>query len=140
MPSCGAGSASCSPRSATTRWGARSVGARVSSARRIVYLVGALGCSAAGALLAVSQLDVQPASVFNIQWSAEMIFVTIVFFLLQQNLSNEGAWYLIIFGALALAVAIWAPKGLWGTATRKLRIQLFPVGYYVGRTRRASRR
>ncbi len=134
--------------------GARSAGARVVTARRIVFLVAALGCGAAGALLAVSQLNVQPASVFNVQWSAEMIFVTmiggigtiegpilgsVVFFLLQQNLAHEGAWYLIIFGALAVVIAIWAPRGLWGTATAKLRVQLFPVGYYVGRTRRRDR-
>ncbi|HVC24135.1 MAG TPA: branched-chain amino acid ABC transporter permease [Acidimicrobiales bacterium] len=135
--------------------GARSAGVRVVTARRIVYLVAALGCGAAGALLAVSQLNVQPASVFNVQWSAEMIFVTmiggigtiegpilgtVVFFLLQQNLAHDGAWYLIIFGALAVAIAIWAPRGLWGTATGKLRVQLFPVGFYVGRTRRRDRR
>lgn len=134
--------------------GARSAGARVTSARRIVYLVAALGCGAAGALLAVSQLNVQPGSVFSVQWSAEMIFVTmiggigtiegpvigtIVFFLLQQNLAHDGAWYLIIFGSLAVVVAIWAPRGLWGTATARLRVQLFPVGYHVGRTRRRSR-
>jgi branched-chain amino acid transport system permease protein len=97
-------------------------------------------------LLAVSQLDVQPSSVFSVQWAAEMIFVTmigglgtiegpiigcVIFFLLQQNLAGDGAWYLIIFGALAVSVAIWAPKGLWGTATRRLRVQLFPVGYHV---------
>ena len=131
--------------------GARSAGARVATARRIVYLVAALGCGAAGALLAVSQLNVQPASVFGVQWSAEMIFVTmiggigtiegpvlgtIVFFLLQQNLAHDGAWYLIIFGSLAVAIAIWAPRGLWGTATSRLRVQLFPVGYHVGRPRR----
>lgn len=135
--------------------GARSAGVRVTSAQRVVYLVAALGCGAAGALLAVSQLNVQPVSVFNVQWSAEMIFVTmiggigtiegpilgtVVFFVLQQNLSQDGAWYLVIFGALAVVVAIWAPGGLWGTATRRLRVQLFPVGYHVGREGRRARR
>jgi branched-chain amino acid transport system permease protein len=127
--------------------GARSAGAHVASARRIVFLVAALGCGAAGALLAVSQLQVQPTSVFSVQWSAEMIFVTIIgglgtlegpilgtiiFFVLQQNLANEGAWYLIIFGCLAVVVAIWAPRGLWGVVTLKFRTELFPVSYHVG--------
>jgi branched-chain amino acid transport system permease protein len=127
--------------------GARAAGVRVASARRVVYVVAAIGCAAGGALLAVSQLDVQPSSVFSVQWSAEIIFVTmiggigtiegpilgtLIFFVLQQNLASDGAWYLIIFGALAVIIAIWAPKGLWGTATRRLRVQIFPVGYYVG--------
>ncbi len=123
---------------------ARSAGARVMATRRLVYLVAALGCGAAGALLAVSQLQVQPGSVFSIQWAAEMIFVsmiggmgtlegpivgTILFFLLQQNLAQQGAWYLIIFGSLAVVVAIWTPKGLWGALRQRTGLELFPVGY-----------
>lgn len=123
---------------------ARSAGARVMATRRLVYLVAALGCGAAGALLAVSQLQVQPASVFSIQWAAEMIFVsmiggmgtlegpilgTIIFFVLQQNLAQQGAWYLIIFGSVAVVVAIWAPRGLWGAFRQRTGFELFPVGY-----------
>jgi ABC-type branched-subunit amino acid transport system permease subunit len=126
--------------------GATSAGAKVTSARRIVFLVAALGCGAAGALLAVSQLNVQPSGVFTVQWSAEMIFVTLVgglgtiegpiigtviFFVLQQNLAQYGAWYLIIFGGIAVVVAIWAPRGIWGLVTRKLPFHFFPVGYHV---------
>jgi branched-chain amino acid transport system permease protein len=123
---------------------ARSAGARVMATRRIVYVVAALGCGAAGAILAVSQLQVQPSSIFSIQWAAEMIFVsmiggmgtlegpilgTVIFFVLQQNLAQEGAWYLIIFGAVAVLVAIWTPRGLWGAVRQRTGIELFPVGY-----------
>ncbi|HTX01573.1 MAG TPA: branched-chain amino acid ABC transporter permease [Acidimicrobiales bacterium] len=128
---------------------AASSGARVTAARRIVFLVAALGCGAAGALLAVSQLQVQPTSIFGITWAAEMIFVTMIggigtlegpivgtvlFFVLQQNLANEGAWYLIILGSVAVVVAIWAPKGIWGYVSRRLNFQVFPVGYLLSRT------
>ncbi len=123
---------------------ARSAGARVKATRRIVYVVAALGCGAAGAILAVSQLQVQPSSIFGIQWAAEMIFVsmiggmgtlegpilgTIIFFVLQQNLAQQGAWYLIIFGGVAVVVAIWTPRGLWGAVRQRTGIELFPVGY-----------
>jgi ABC-type branched-subunit amino acid transport system permease subunit len=126
--------------------GARSAGARVARARRIVFLVAALGCGAAGALLAVSQVNVQPAGLFTVQWSAEMIFVTliggigtiegpiigsIIFFVLQQNLAQQGAWYLIIFGSVAVIVAIWEPRGIWGAVTKRIRFHFFPVGYHV---------
>jgi branched-chain amino acid transport system permease protein len=81
-----------------------------------VYLIAALGCGAAGAILVISQLNVEPASAFTVQWSAEMIFVTViggigsiegpiigtmVFFALQQTLAQHGAWYLIVLGAIA---------------------------------------
>lgn len=126
--------------------GARSAGARVLRARRLVFVVAALGCGAAGALLAVDQLQVQASAVFSVQWSAEMIFVTliggigtmegpilgtIVFYLLQQNLANEGAWYLIIFGSLAVLVAIWAPKGFWGEMERRFGVSIFPLVHRV---------
>ncbi|GIH24364.1 hypothetical protein Aph01nite_26740 [Acrocarpospora phusangensis] len=109
--------------------GARSLGVRVARTRRIVYVLAAFGCGAAGALLAVSQLHVEPASAFAVQWTAQMIFVTVIgglgsvegpiigtalYFVLQQALAGYGAWYLIILGVLATAVAIWAPRGLRG--------------------------
>jgi branched-chain amino acid transport system permease protein len=124
--------------------GARSLGVRVARTRRIVYLVAALGCGAVGGLLVVSQLGAEPTSAFTIQWSAQMIFVTviggigsiegpiigaIVFFALQQTLSPFGAWYLVVLGVVAIVVAIWAPRGIWGLVAERFQIRLFPVGY-----------
>ena len=54
-----------------------------------------------------------------------------VFFILQQTLSQDGAWYLIILGAVAIAVAIWTPRGLWGLVSRRVHVRLFPVGYWL---------
>jgi branched-chain amino acid transport system permease protein len=124
----------------------RSSGARVTSARRMVFVVAAAGCGAAGAVLAISQPFVQPNSVFSLQWAAEMIFVTmigglgtiegpivgsIIFFVLQQSLQQQGAWYLIIFGTVAMVVAIWQPRGLWGAFREKFHLELLPVGHWV---------
>ena len=133
--------------------GARSLGVRVSRARRLVFMVAAAGCGAAGALLIISQLNVEPAAAFSVQWSAEMIFVTIiggigtiegpiigtiVFFVLQQTLSSHGTWYFIILGLLAMAIAIWAPRGLWGLFADRFHIRLFPVGYWLWPAGQAS--
>jgi branched-chain amino acid transport system permease protein len=126
--------------------GARSLGARVLGAKRLVYLAAAAGCGAGGALLAVSQLNVQPASVFSVQWSAQMIFVTVIggigsiegpiigavlFFALQQTLAQYGAWYLMILGGVAILVAIWSPRGIWGFISAHTRVRPFPVGYWL---------
>jgi len=135
--------------------GARSLGTSVTRAKRVVYLVAGAGCGAAGALLAVSQRFVQPGSVFSVQWSAEMIFVTViggigtiegpivgaaVFFILQQTLAQYGAWYLIILGVVAIVVAIWTPRGLWGLVSRRVHVRLFPVGYWLRPPGRAGSR
>jgi branched-chain amino acid transport system permease protein len=124
---------------------ARSVGVRVSRAKRIVYLAAAAGGGAAGAVLIISQLNVEANNVYGVQWSAYMIFVvliggigtlegpilgTIVFFALQQSLASYGGWYLIIVGAVAILMALWARKGIWGAADH-FGLRLFPVGYHA---------
>lgn len=126
--------------------GARSVGARVSSVQRLVFLVAAAGCAAAGALYAIDQQFIVPSAAFSVSFTAEMIFITIiggigtiegpivgtaVFFVLQQTMSADGTWYWIVLGLIAIAVAIWAPRGLWGLFAERTGIRLFPVGYWV---------
>jgi branched-chain amino acid transport system permease protein len=126
--------------------GARSVGANVGWAKRLVYVIAAAGCGAAGGLLLLSQLNVLATSVFSVQWSAKMLFVvvvggmgtiegpilgTIVYFVLQQLLAQYGAWYFVVVGAVAICVALWAPRGLWGVIAERIPIQLFPTGYWL---------
>jgi branched-chain amino acid transport system permease protein len=125
---------------------ARSSGARVGLARLLVYVVAGIGCGAAGGVLAISQLQVQPSAVFSVQWTAEMAFATIigglgtiegpilgtvVYMVLQQTLASYNAWYLIILGLVAILVALFARRGLWGLIDEHLHIRLFPVGYWL---------
>jgi branched-chain amino acid transport system permease protein len=125
---------------------ARSSGARVGRARLLVFLVAGAGCGGAGAVLAISQLQVQPSAVFNVQWTAEMAFAVIigglgtiegpilgtaVYIVLQQTLASYNAWYLIILGLVAIGVALFARRGLWGLADDWFGLRLFPVGYYL---------
>jgi branched-chain amino acid transport system permease protein len=134
---------------------ARSSGARVGLARSLVFIVAGAGCGAAGGVLAISQLQVQPSAVFSIQWTAEMAFATIigglgtiegpiigtaVFIVLQQTLQSYNAWYLIILGLVAVVVALFARRGLWGLVDEHLNIRLFPVGYWLHVTKRGTRR
>src|SRR5690349_6684782 len=125
---------------------ARSSGARVGLARMLVFVVAGAGCGAAGALLAISQLQVQPGAVFSVQFTAEMAFVTIigglgtiegpilgtaVYMVLQQTLASYNAWYLIILGLVAIFMALFARRGLWGLVDARLNLRLFPVGYWL---------
>ncbi|MBZ3900242.1 branched-chain amino acid ABC transporter permease [Streptomyces griseiscabiei] len=127
--------------------GAASVGVRVTSAKRLVFVLAAVGCGAAGGLILANSLRVQPDSIFGVQWSAYMIFMVvigglgtfegpivgaIVFFLVQDWFGdNGGTWYLIGLGALAICMTLWMPQGLWGTVARRRDLELLPVGYRV---------
>jgi branched-chain amino acid transport system permease protein len=139
---------------------ARSSGARVGIARMLVFVVAAVGCGAAGGVLAIQQLQVVPGTsggVFSVQWTAEMAFATIigglgtiegpiigtiVYMVLQQTLQSYNAWYLIILGLVAIVITLFARRGLWGLLDERFNIRLFPVGYYLwapGETRRRRR-
>jgi ABC-type branched-subunit amino acid transport system permease subunit len=126
--------------------GARSSGVRVAGARRFVFVVAGAGCGAAGTLLIISQQTVDPTAVFSVSLSAQMIFATliggigtiegpiigaVIFFVLQQWLQNYGTWYFMILGAVAIGIAIWARRGLWGLVADRLNLRVFPVGYYL---------
>ena len=125
---------------------ARSSGARVGLTRMIVFVIAGIGCGAAGGVLAISELGVQPTAVFSISWTAEMAFAVIigglgtiegpiigtaVYMVLQQALASYNAWYLIILGLVAILVALFARRGLWGLVDEYAHIRLFPVGYWL---------
>ena len=123
---------------------AGSSGVRVTGAKRLVFVLAAVGCGLAGALVVANTLRVQPASIFSVDYSATMIFIVVigglgtiegpivgavVYYLLQDNLADLGNWYLVIVGAVAVAVTLLAPKGLWGLTGG--RVAVFPTGYRV---------
>ncbi len=119
-------------------------GVNVVSAKRIVFVIAGAAAGAAGALIAMSTLNVQPNAVYGVQWSAYMIFIVVIggvgsiegpligaflFWLLQVLLADFGELYLIGLGVLGIAMVLWAPGGVWGLITRRRRIDLFPIGY-----------
>jgi branched-chain amino acid transport system permease protein len=127
---------------------ARAAGVDVTMAKRIVYFVSAAGCGAAGGVVVVDALSIQPNAIFSVQWSAYMIFIVViggigylegpllgavVFFALQQYLADYGTWYLILLGVVAAASAVWMPRGLWGQVVHRTGLRLFPVGYELRR-------
>ena len=125
---------------------AASSGVAVNRAKRLVFVVAAAGCGLAGAMTVANTLRVQPGSIFSVDYSALMIFIVViggigtiegpligavVFYLLQDSLAELGNWYLVVVGAVAIVVTLVAPRGLWGLT--RGRLELFPVGYRVGR-------
>jgi branched-chain amino acid transport system permease protein len=125
---------------------ASSLGVGVRRAQRIVYVAASAGAGLAGALIALNALRVSPGSIYSVNYTAYMIFVVvigglgaiegpiigaIVFFVLQQQLSDHGAWYLILLGCVAILVVLVLPRGLWGLLGAGGRLRLFPVAHRV---------
>jgi branched-chain amino acid transport system permease protein len=123
---------------------AASVGVPVIRAKSILFVLAAVGCGAAGALTLANTLFIQTDSVFGVQWSATMIFMVlvgglgtfegpivgaIIYYLIQNQFADYGAWYLVGLGATAIAFALFLPRGLWGTIEDRFHLRLLPVGY-----------
>jgi branched-chain amino acid transport system permease protein len=134
---------------------ARAGGVDATKVKRIVYLVSAAGCGAAGGVLAVDSVRVQPDAIFSVQWSAYMIVIVIiggighlegpivgavVFFALQHFFADLGTWYLMILGLLAVFFAVVVPKGLWGLLVSRTHYRLFPTSYLVAPTPHEARK
>ncbi len=125
---------------------AASVGVRVASAKRLIFLLACFGAALAGAVWLASATTFQPKAYFSVQWTAYMIFMVlvgglgsfegailgaIIFFLLEAWFGATGVWYLIGLGAAALLFSLFLPKGLWGLVERRLDLRLLPLGYRV---------
>jgi branched-chain amino acid transport system permease protein len=129
---------------------AASLGVRTVTLKFVVFVLAGFGCGAAGALILANTLFIQTTSIFSVQYSAYMIFMVLVggigtfegpiigailFFIIQQEFGStgNGAWYLIGLGAVAVAFALFLPRGLWGLVNDRRQIRLLPVGYHLHR-------
>jgi branched-chain amino acid transport system permease protein len=122
---------------------ARSNGVDVARVKFVVYVFTAFGTAMVGALIFLQKLRISPDAAFSVNdWTAFVIFITviggigriegpivgtIVFFALRQTLADLGALYLLMLGAVAIVVMLWAPKGVWGLIVQKLDWQIFPL-------------
>jgi branched-chain amino acid transport system permease protein len=124
---------------------AAAMGVEVQRTRWLAYILAAVGFGAVGGMLIVSTLYIDPATVFSVNYSADMLFMVVIggigtmegpivgaviFFAVQEWFSSYGAWYLVAIGAVAIGVVLIAPGGLWGIAARR-GWSLLPVGYRV---------
>lgn len=128
------------------RTAAAGLGVAVRRSQRIVYVAASAGAGLAGALIATNGLGVTPSSIYSVNYTAFMIFIVviggigtiegpilgaIVFYLIQQSLQNQGVWYLIVLGVVAVAAVLLLPKGLWGLLSGGGRLKAFPIGHHV---------
>ena len=108
-----------------------------------VYVFAAIGTGMVGALIYLQKARVSPDAAFSLlDWTAYVVFIVviggigtiegpiigvIVFYLMQTYLSSYGTWYLILLGALAIVIMLFAPRGIWGYVSERTGLVLFPV-------------
>jgi branched-chain amino acid transport system permease protein len=111
---------------------ATSIGVDVWRNRFIAFVASAAGCGLAGAISFNATLYVAPGFAFDPNWVVAMMFIvlmggigtlegpilgTIIYFALREIVTDvlnlPGSWYLVALGAVAMAVMLFAPSGLW---------------------------
>ncbi len=122
---------------------AESTGVDVFRTKFLIYVVTAIVTGMVGALLFLQKARISPDAAFSlIDWTAYVIFIVVIggigtmegpiigvviFYLLQYYLAALGSWYLILLGALAILLMLFAPSGVWGVISHYFDISLFPV-------------
>ena len=122
---------------------AESVGVDNFRTKLWVYVFTAVGTGMIGALIYLQKARISPDAAFSVlDWTAYVIFIVviggigtiegpiigvIVFYLLQTYLADFGTWYLILLGALAIVIMLFAPRGIWGYVSERYGLVLFPI-------------
>ena len=123
---------------------AASIGIDVLTAKRMIFVLAAIGTAVAGVIWLANTTTFQPRSFFGIQWTAYMIFMVLVggigrfegaivgailFFAAESWLGASGVWYLLSIGTFALIASLYLPSGLWRLLEDRLHLRLLPIGY-----------
>ena len=126
--------------------GSETLGVDVFRTKLVVYVGVAFGTGVTGALIYLNLLRISPDAAFSINWTAYTIFIVVIgglgslegpligtalFFVVRELLSDYGAWYMILLGALAVGVMLAYPQGLWGIVAERWDLRFFPVGRRV---------
>lgn len=120
-----------------------SVGVRTRPLKFGLYIVTAGATGLIGALIFVQKLRITPEAAFSVtDWTVLVIFMTVIggigtlegpilgcilFFVLREFLSDLGSWYMVILGAVSVAIVLIEPGGIWGLLTRVRPINIFPI-------------
>ncbi len=121
---------------------AESQGVDVKALKLQVYTLASFGAGLVGAVYFTSILRISPNAAFDANWVVASVFIvviggigtlegpilgTAIFFALRWLLADYGAWYWLVMGAVAVAVVVFAPAGIWGYVRARWDLQLLPL-------------
>ena len=108
-----------------------------------VYVVAGFGASLIGALIFFQTARISPDAAFSVtDFTVYVLFVVViggigtlegpilgalVLYVMRDWLAGFGPFYLMALGALAIAVMLVFPRGLWGGLAEKFDVHLFPI-------------
>jgi branched-chain amino acid transport system permease protein len=121
-----------------------SLGVNTFRAKFIIYIATAACTGLIGGVIFLQKLRISPEAGFSLNdWTVVVIFMVVIggigtlegpfigmliYFVLRELLADYGSIYLILMGAIAIAVMLKAPFGIWGWVSQRYDWQLFPVG------------
>jgi branched-chain amino acid transport system permease protein len=132
---------------------AESQGIDVARTKFLVYAIAAFGTGCAGALYFSSALRISPDAAFGMDWIPLLFFTvviggigtiegpivgTLLYFVVRQEFSDYGTWYLIALGILAIVVMIRFPLGLWGELAARFGWHVFPIQHILRDSKEAT--
>ena len=122
---------------------AEAIGVDSLKIKRSVYIGVAFATGLIGALIFLMKLRMTPDAAFSVlDWTAYVLFIvviggsgrhegpfigTIVFFVLRAFFAGFGPVYLVILGAVAVLVMLFAPEGIWGQIAKRTGWEFFPI-------------
>lgn len=119
---------------------AAAVGIPAGRLRLAMFAGTAAATGLVGALLFLNRLRVAPDAAFDLDWTTNAMFIVVIgglgslegpvlgalfFFACRELFSQQGAAYMVAMGAIAIAMMLWAPSGLWGLLRGRLGKPLF---------------
>jgi branched-chain amino acid transport system permease protein len=123
--------------------GARALGVDVTRTRLVVWVVAAFWTGATGAVILLNSPSARADSAFSVlRWTALVIFIAViggvgsttgpiigvlVYWFIDEQLTDADSWRFIILGTVAAGMAVIAPRGIYGLLQRWRPMQFFPV-------------
>ena len=124
---------------------AEAMGVATRRVKFLIYVLAAGFTGLTGAFVFLQKLRITPDAAFSInEWTAFVIFIvvigglgsiegpiigTIVFFALREVAADWGTWYLMMLGAIAIAVMLVDKRGIWGALSSRFDIALLPTSH-----------
>jgi branched-chain amino acid transport system permease protein len=123
---------------------AESIGVDTRRIKFLIYVLTAFITALTGGFIFLQKLRITPDAAFSVnEWTAFVIFIVVIggigtiegpilgvviFFALREFAADWGTWYLIMMGAIAIAVMLFDKRGVWGGLNARFGLSIFPTG------------
>jgi branched-chain amino acid transport system permease protein len=122
---------------------AESCGVNAFRTKFFVYVMTAILSGSTGALIYLQKARISPDAAFSLlDWTADVIVIVVIggigtlegpilgvlmFYALQTYFAATGTWYLMLLGGVAIALMLFAPRGVWGLLSERFDLQVFAL-------------